>query len=403
VPRFTYKALSASGETLEGEMEAPTRTAVIEQLQRSGHLPVAADALDGKRRRRLPFEARRAVTARDAAILTRELATLLHAGVPLDAALGMLAETAPSPPAQQMLGRIRAGVQAGATLSDALGRDGEAFDRLYVNMVRAGEAAGALEQTLARIADHQDRARELRESITSALIYPLILVLVASASLVLLVMFVIPRFTPLFDDMGETLPLLTQIVIAIAETLRGYWWLILGALAASVWFVRAQLANPATRYRWDGWFLRVPLIADLIVKLEIARLSRTLGLMLRNGVPLLTAVAIVRDTMHNRVLARAMGDVEASLERGRGLARPIAASGRFPKLAVQLIQVGEETGQLEDLLDKLAGIYDAEVRAAIKRLLAVLEPALILGMGIVIGLIIVSILLAILGLNELVV
>jgi len=199
------------------------------------------------------------------------------------------------------------------------------------------------------------------------------------------------------------LPLSTQIVVGLAHLLVDYWWLLLFALGTTVWFVNTQYTEPSSRRRWDAMFLRTPLLADLISKVEVARFSRTLGTLIGNGVPLLTGVGIVRETLSNQVLAEAMEDVSVSLEQGRGLARPLADAGCFPELAVQLVQVGEDTGQLGTMLDKLADVYDAEVRFAVKRTIAILEPALILGMGLVIAGIIISILLAILALNDFVV
>ncbi len=403
MPKFAYRAVTWSGETLEGEMDAPARQIVIEHLQQSGHFPIDAQELEATRSPSLFALSRRTVSARAVSILTRELATMLSAGLPLDKAVETLVKLTQPGLERQMLERIGTALHGGSTLSDALAQQGGSFDRFYINMVKAGEAAGALEMVLERLADYQERSRELSESVKSALIYPLILVVVATASLMVLLIAVIPKFTPLFQDMGQALPLSTQIVIGVAEFLQAYWWLLLAALIATVLYLRGQFADPDSRYRWDRWLLRVPLLSGLLSKIEIARFARTLGTLLGNGVPLLTSVGIIKETLNNQVLNRAMDGVATSLEQGRGLAQPLEEADCFPELAIQLIRVGEETGQLEPMLLKLADVYDNEVAAAVKRALAVLEPALILGMGLVIATIIISILLAILGLNELVI
>ncbi len=403
MPRYLYKALSSAGETMEGEMEAPAKHIVIERLQESGHLPIRATELNGRRAGRIRGGGRKRISNRDVTNFTRELATMLNAGLTLDHALETLINLSATRPLRQMLERVRTSVQAGGTLSMALQQEGNTFNLFYLNMVRAGEAAGALELILTRLTDYKKRSAELRESVIGALIYPVILVCAAAAAMVILLIFVVPQFTPLFEDMGAALPLSTQIVVGLAHLLVDYWWLLLFALGATVWFVHTQYAEPASRRRWDAMFLRTPLLADLISKVEVARFSRTLGTLIGNGVPLLTGVGIVRETLSNQVLAEAMEGVSVSLEQGRGLAKPLADAGCFPELAVQLVQVGEDTGQLGTMLDKLADVYDAEVRFAVKRTIAILEPALILGMGLVIAGIIISILLAILALNDFVV
>ena len=406
--RFLYKAISSDGETIQGEMEAPSRTAVIERLQESGHLPILADELgsaDGRRSwlagTRLFFRPRR-MSRDDVALLTRQLSTMLRAGVPLDSALGMLIDLAARGPVRQTLERIRELVHGGASLSDALAAQPGVFGRFYLSMIRAGEASGALEAVLARLCEYFDRSKELRETVKSALVYPAILVVVAGISLIVLVTFVVPQFTPLFEDLGGTLPLATRIVITVAEFVRNYWWLLVMLVVAVYWLIQSQLSDPKTRDAWDAVALKIPLLSDLITKVEVARFSRTLGTLLVNGVPMLAGVSITREILGNRVLANALQKVSVSLEQGRGMATPLLETGCFPSLAVQLVRIGEETGKLEEMLLQIADIYDTEVRDAVKRLLALLEPVLILGMGVLIAAIIMSILVAILSLNELV-
>lgn len=407
MPLYRYKAVNAEGEIVEGEMEARGQEAVIERLQTLGHMPIRAHEIKepgagGARSSLSTLLARSSrISQRDVGTFTQELATLLRARLPLDRALEILIELSGNVSVRQLLTRVRERVHDGATLSAAMEAQKGVFSRLYLSMLRVGEAGGALDVVLLRLAEHMERARELRDTVTSALIYPAILVCVAGLSVVVLLIFVVPQFQQLFDDAGKALPLATQVVIALGDFLRGYWWALVLAVLAVVVFMRKQLSNPVTRYRWDLRFLRLPLAGELIAKLEVSGFSRTLGTLLANGVPLLTGLSIVKETLHNRVLGEAMGQVADSLKQGRGLAQPLMEVSQFPRLAVHMVRVGEETGHLEDMLLQVADVYDKEVRSAIKRLLALLEPVLILGLGLVIAGIIMSILVAILSVNEL--
>jgi len=405
MPLFRYKAVGADGKIAEGDLEARSQTAVIDRLQTMGYVPIRADEITAaqadKRSLRRPLFGSRQITQSRVAVLTQELATLLRAKLPLDRALELLIELSPNARVRQVVTQIRERVHDGATLSAAMETQKGVFSRLYLNMVRAGEAGGAVDSVLMRLAEYMERARELRDTVTSALIYPAILLGVAGLSVVVLLIFVVPQFQQMFEDAGQALPFATQVVISLGEALRGYWWLMLGVILAVAYYFRKQFAEPATRYRWDNRLLGVPLLGELIAKLEVARFSRTLGTLMINGVPLLTALGIVKETLTNQVLAQSMGNVAESLKQGHGLTQPLMEAPYFPKLAAHMIRVGEETGHLEEMLIQVADVYDKEVRSSIKRLLALLEPALILTLGLVIAAIIISILVAILSINEL--
>jgi general secretion pathway protein F len=405
MPLFRYKAVGADGKIAEGDLEARSQTAAIDRLQTMGYVPIRADEITAaqadKRSLRRPLFGSRQITQSRVAVLTQELATLLRAKLPLDRALELLIELSPNVRVRQVVTQIREQVHDGATLSAAMETQKGVFSRLYLNMVRAGEAGGAVDSVLMRLAEYMERARELRDTVTSALIYPAILLGVAGLSVVVLLIFVVPQFQQMFEDAGQALPFATQVVISLGEALRGYWWLMLGVILAVTYYFRKQFAEPATRYRWDNRLLGVPLLGELIAKLEVARFSRTLGTLMINGVPLLTALGIVKETLINQVLAQSMGNVAESLKQGHGLAQPLMEAPYFPKLAAHMIRVGEETGHLEEMLIQVADVYDKEVRSSIKRLLALLEPALSLTLGLVIAAIIISILVAILSINEL--
>ena len=404
MPRYRYEAVDAAGEVLRDELEASSSGAAIERLRDQGLLPLSVDeAKSGLLRGGLGqplFSKRRALSRKTLGVFTQQLASLLGAGMPLDRALTILIGVAEDERGKALLERVQEKVRGGSTLADALEAQG-AFSRFYLNMVRAGESGGALETVLKRLNEFLERSQALRETVTSALIYPIILLSVAVLSVIILLTFVVPQFERLFADAGKALPLATQIVIALGNGFRHYWWVGLTAVGLTVTVARRQLSRPDSRARWDRRLLRLPLFGDLIAKVETARLTRTLGTLLGNGVSLLSALTIVRETLSNQVLAGALGEVAEHARTGRGLAEPLSEAGHFPKLAVQMIRVGEETGQLQEMLIQVADTYDGEVQTAVKRLLTLLEPALILGLGAVVAGIIMSILVAILSLNDL--
>ncbi|HPE74148.1 MAG TPA: type II secretion system F family protein [Candidatus Competibacter sp.] len=404
MPRYRYEAVDAAGEVVRDELDAATLDAAVARLRDQGLLPLTVNEaksgfLSGGFGQPL-FSKRRALSRKTIALLTQQLASLLHAGMPLDRALTILIGVTEDEQAKPVLERVQEKVRGGSSLADALEVQG-VFSRFYLNMVRAGEAGGALDVVLKRLTEFLERSQALRETVTSALIYPIILLSVSALSVIILLTFVVPQFQRLFADAGKALPLATQIVIAVGDGFRYYWWVgaILFVLLSAI--ARRQLSQPESRARWDDRFLRLPLFGDLIAKVETARLSRTLGTLLGNGVSMLNALTIVRETLSNQVLAGALGEVAEHVKTGRGLADPLLEAGRFPKLAVQMIRVGEETGQLQEMLLQVADTYDGEVQTAVKRLLTLLEPALILGLGVIIAGIIMSILVAILSLNDL--
>ena len=334
--------------------------------------------------------------------LTRELATLVRSGLPLDRALEILIDLAQTPPMQSLLTRVRDEVRGGAALSKALEAHPAVFSRFYVGMIRAGEAGGSLGNVLARIGEFMERSKELRETVKSALIYPSILVLASITSVMLLLIFVVPQFSQMFEQSGKALPLATQIVVRSGDLLRRYWWILpLGAFLAHRYFAW-QMRRPESKFVWDGRLLRLPLAGDLLTKIEVARFARTLGTLIANGIPLLGALAIVKETIGNSVIAAGLDAARDKLKAGQGLSKPLMAQGIFPPLAVHMVGVGEETGRLDEMLTRVADVYDREVSLAVRRMLALLEPVMILGLGLVIGGIIISILLAILKVNSLV-
>ena len=403
MPGFQYKAVTADGEIVQGTLEGRDRKQVVEQLHALGQTPIriGETSVQVSRGRKRHLRKRR-LNEDQIANATRELATLLHAGMPLDRALGVLVSLSEGEPIAEMMGNVRKQVNGGSSLADAIESQGGVFNRFYINLLRAGEAGGALEVVLERLADHMQQSKEVRDAMVSALIYPVILIVVAVTSIFILLGYVVPQFTELFEDVGQVLPLPTRITIAVGEGLQSYGWVALLVVAAGVWLIRRQLLDPRGRRRWHARFLKLPLAGAIITRVEVARFARTLGTLLHNGVPVLKALSIVKDSIGNQVIADGIERLAGSLKEGQSLAEPLAEAALFPPFAIHMIRVGEESGRLEELLLQVASIYDRETQVTIKRALSLLEPVLILVLGIIIAAVIMSILMAILGINQLV-
>lgn len=407
MPLFQYKAASSNGAVEQGELEARDQAAAVERLQSMGYIPIrvevgVADASSSGLLSGSGIFHKKAVSQDELGNLTRELSTLLRAGLSLDRALELLLNMAENPPLRAMILKIRDDVRGGMALSTAMELHPNVFGRFYLSMIKAGEAGGALGNVLARISEFMERSKELKETVKSALIYPTILILVAVVSIMLLLTLVVPQFSQMFQESGKALPFATQVVVSAGDFLREYWWSLFVVAFLLHRYYKWQISDPVRRYRWDRRLLNLPLIGDLITKIEIARFSRTLSTLLGNGVSLLPAMTIVKDTVSNLVVVTGLETVRNKLKEGRGLGKPLMEEGIFPSLAIHMVMVGEETGSLGEMLNRVADVYDREVQTAVKRMLALLEPVMILGLGLVIGGIIMSILMAILKVNSLV-
>ncbi|MEJ5207633.1 type II secretion system inner membrane protein GspF [Denitratimonas sp. CY0512] len=401
MPQFRYKALSAAGDQIEGVMEAASAEEVVARLQDAGNLPLDARPADEVRGGALTAMFQRApMNGAQVLQLTQQLSTLLGAGQPLDRALQILMDLPETPQARQVIERIRDAVRGGTPLSQALEQQENVFSRLYVNMVRAGEVGGSLDDTLKRLADYLERSKALRESVINALIYPSILVAMVFGALLLLLGYVVPQFLPLFEDMDVEMPLLTKVVMAVGTAVSSYWWLFLaGAIGALVLF-RKRLQDPVKRQGFDAWILKRGLLGGLIARLETARLARTLGTLVRNGVPLLTSLSIARNVMGNLALSEAVEVATGEVKTGGGLALALGRRKLFPRLALQMIAVGEESGELDTMLTKVADTFDVEVKNTVDRMLAALVPAITVFMAVVVALIMMAILVPIFSLTS---
>lgn len=405
MPLYRYRAVSATGEIIDGEMEAPSTATVAERLAEMGHTPVRAEEARVGGNRNFDatelFRLRRRVSRRDLALVTRELSTLLHAGVPLDRSLEILAAIVEKKYLSGAVEHVLERVRSGDTLADAMAAQPRDFPGFYTSMVKAGEVGGVLDQVLERLADFLERSQAVAESVRSALVYPVILVVVACISLVVLLTAVIPQFRPLFESAGQALPLPMLVLVGAGDFIGAFWWAILIAVFAAAMLLRRALTRQETRLKFHAAMLRWPLVGALVRKIEAARFCRMLSTLLRNGVALLPALAVTRDTLGNQALSEAVDRAAAAVKEGSALSRACADEAVVPQLALSLIRVGEETGELERMLDQVGEIQERDVQRTIARLLALLVPALTIGLGLIVAVVIVTLLSAILGVNQL--
>ncbi len=400
---WRYEAIDRAGRAINGVMEGADEAAVLQRLRRDGALPLSVVPAGGGMWGALggALGGGDALTSQEVTNITRELATMLGAGQDLDRALRFLVETAPNRRAHRVLDALREEVRNGASFAVALGNHKRSFSALYVGLVRAGEAGGTLAPALERLADLMEKERALTATVKSAMIYPTLLTLAAIGAVTLLLVQVLPQFVPLFEQSGAALPPSTQFLISAGDAVSHYGlWALLGLLMAGV-AIRAALQQPAARLGFDRLKLRLPVIGGLSREILAARLSRTLGTLLDNRVSLITALTITRDVVGNAAGTEAIDRATASARGGDGLSASLAGSGLFPPRLVHLLRLGEETAQLGPMALRAAAIHEESVRIATQRLVALLTPAITIGMGLVIAGIVSSLLLAMLSLNDL--
>jgi general secretion pathway protein F len=393
---FAYRSTTMDGTMMEGVIEAADEKTALERLKNSGLIPLEIKA---PREAGLLSKIGRKTQRGDLTAFTAELSTLLAAGLPLDRSLNILTEIAEHRGMKEMVQALLTAIREGSSFSDALQKHPRTFPRVYVNMVRAGEAGGVLDVVLEKLNEFLESSQELRDHVTSAMIYPTILVLTGAISIVVLLTFVLPRFSAIFSELGNSLPLATQLLLGASEMVQSYGWLMLGLLIGGGLAFKTYIASDRGRLRWDA--VKLGLMKDLIVKLETARFCRTLGTLLASGVPLLQALNNAKEVIGNRIIASTVEAVAKGAKEGKGLSGPLSQAGIFPPLALSMIKVGEETGQLDQMLVRIAVIYEKIMKQAVKRFMAILEPAMIMIMGLIIGFIVIAMLLAVFSIADL--
>ncbi len=395
MPIFAYRATTMEGVISEGVIDALDERIAVERLRNTGVIPLEIKApADRGLGRRISLRTSKA----DLVSFTAELSTLLAAGLTLEAGLNILSEISEHRGMKEVARSLLKSIRGGVPFSDSLQKHPDVFPRLYINMVRAGEAGGVLGVVLERLNEFLESAKELKDHVISAMIYPTILVATGGVSIILLLTFVLPRFSVIFAELGSSLPFSTQVLLAASELLKSYGWVFLILIGAGWVILRHYIASEGGRYRWDG--LKLMLLGDVVRKLETARFCRTLGTLLASGVPLLQALNNAREVIGNRVIAVAIEAVSKGAKEGRGVSDPLSRAGVFPAMALSMIKVGEETGTLEKMLLQVAVIYEKSMKQAVKRFMSLLEPVMILVMGLVIGFIVISMLLAVFSISD---
>jgi len=401
MPAFVYQAIDGKGLNTSGTLEAGDRMAAAGLLQQRGLLPIkiASDSGQNGASWHFDFQSWQGM-AQNRLICVRTLSFLLTAGVPLDRALTVSAQLSESAQFREALQEVLRAIKGGKSLSSALEAHPKLFPNFYVSMIRAGETSGNLGEVLTQLADYQESANELRSHLISSMIYPALLVTVGGFSVLFLMEMVVPKFAVVFQQAGAALPLSTQILLFISQGIQKTWWLLLLAVLALAAGVRRYLRTPAGRMRFDHFVLAVPKLGPVIERVQVSRFARSLGTLLQGGVPMTRSLEIAGQIVTNRKLSHAVDHLLQGVKQGKGLIRPLEETGAFPPLSIHLIGVGEETGRLDATLLQVANVYERETRTAIKNLVAFFEPCMILAMGLIVGAIVISILLAIYSIND---
>ena len=402
---YTYKATDKNGKYVEGDISASDYKAAIQQIRKLNYFPVKVSEGKGSSNFSFGMTLSRPswgspVPVKDLMILTQQLATLVDSGLTLDDGLSTLVKLSETEKTRSVLADIRKQVHAGSSFADALAGHPKIFSKLYVNMIRAGEAGGILGEALSRLALFMEKSVELKNSIRSAMVYPAILTLVGGTAVIVLITFVIPQFSKLFEEMGAALPIPTQIMLGLSSLIIDYWPALILGFAGFIAAFNLYLRTNSGRLKWDGMLLKLPLFGPLIQKIEVSRFSLTLATLLKSGVPILQAMEIVRSILINRVISDSIIVIQQALKKGQGLSGPLQKAGVFPPMAVHMITVGETSGALDKMLTKVSNTYDKEVEQSIKQVISLIEPMMILFMAVVIGFIVVSMLLAIFSAND---
>jgi len=410
MPVYEYTALDQKGKNRSGIIDADSATDARQKLKTKALYPTnlkeAPDHMkttSGSKGFNINIQSFfKRVKSSEVTIMTRQLATLVGAGLPLVTALSSLLPQTPNPAFKQTLAQIKDTIVEGSSFAKSLEQYPKIFSELFVNMVKAGEASGAIEIVLDRLADLSEKQHELRGRIRSALTYPLFMFFLGCAVLFVLMGYIVPNITSIFDDMGQTLPAPTLFLIAVSDFIEQFWWVIICVFVLIIIMIRQAIKTEKGKYTRDRLLLKLPLTGVLAQKLAVARFGRTLGSLIENGVLLIPAMGIVKNVVGNVLIADLIDEAIEEIGKGEGLGNSLSQSDIFPPIAIQMIQVGEQSGELEKMLNKVADIYETEVESAIMAMTSMLEPVMILTMGVLMGFVVISILLPIVEMNQLV-
>jgi len=401
---YAYKAIDPDGKTVQAVLEAPNKDELVSTLRQQGMVVLDIERTRKQRMHALTKQSKTGgrVKADDIVVFSRQLATMVSAGLPLIQSLDVLREQMENPTLRSIIRQVEADVEGGLSLSEALAKHPKVFSPLFINMVRAGEASGMLDEILNRIAGYLEKAAALRRKVRSALVYPILISIIAVTITSFLILVVIPKFKEIFEGLGSNLPAPTQMLITFSEAARRYFPFILLAMVAAIVGIKLYGKADKGRYQLDLLKMKVPIFGILVKKVAIAKFARTLATLIRSGVSILTALEIVSKTAGNKVIENAVLRVRASIREGESIAEPLSQSGVFPPMVVRMIAVGEQTGALEDMLAKIADFYDDEVNAAVAGLTSMIEPLIIAFLGIVIGSIVIAMFLPIFKISSIV-
>ena len=396
---FFFRAVASDGKVRTGSLSGDNEKLIAGELRKQGLTPIYVGIAPGKTALefKLPSFGK---GRRDVLFFTQELSTLLNATVPLDRALSITAELTEHASFRFIVLDILRVLKGGRSLADSLGTHPQYFSDLYTNMVRAGEASGSLAIIFERLAEFERSRDDLRNYIISSMIYPILLACVGVASIVLLLTFVVPRFASIFKDSTMKIPLPTKMLLDVSDFVTAWWWLGASVLVATLIIWRVYTRTVAGRFWWDGARLKLPLLGDALLKAETARFARAMGTLVQSSVPLVQSIAIAGGILNNKRISGSLDIIAQGVKRGEGIAAPLKRAGQFPPLAGHLLSVGEETGRIDHMFNRMAEIYEVDTKAAIRRFTSLFEPLVILIMGLVVGALILSMLLAITSIND---
>lgn len=391
MPRFSYTAVDPSGKSVRGALDADTEELVLSKLHEQHlHVTSVKKARAGSTAKSGLMKPKK-VKLQALVIFSRQFATMIDAGIPILRCLDILTGQTKDPVLREALNQVKADVKSGQALNEAMAKHPTVFNKLYVNMIRAAEIGGILDKILERLSQFLESEMEIRSKIKSAMMYPVMVLIASACMLMVLFSFVLPKFKDIFAGMGVEMPPMTALLFSIGDIFQAYWWAMIGGTIGSIFAIKYYTRTPKGRYHFDFIKLKLPIVGDLNLKLSVARFSRTFGTLIASGVPMMRSLEIVGETSGNMVLATAIDSTRTSIREGKQLSEPLQASGLFPSMVTQMIDIGEESGRLNEMLIKVSDFYDSEVNQTVKGLTSMIEPLLIVFMGGIVGFIAISV------------